>query len=64
MPPNRGGAQVVSALFPPDGQRVVTASGDKTARPWTAATGQVIAKLEGHSDEVNSAEFCPTGSPW
>jgi WD40 repeat protein len=35
---------VVSAAFSPDGQRGVTASKDKTARVWNAATGQVIAQ--------------------
>jgi WD40 repeat protein len=28
---------------------------------WNAATGQVIAKLEGHSDVVRSAAFSPDG---
>ena len=50
-----------SAAFSPDGQRVVTVSGDETARVWNAATGQVLAKLEGHSDAVYSAAFSPNG---
>jgi WD40 repeat protein len=33
----------------------------KTARVWNAATGQVIAKLEGHSGLVLSAAFSPDG---
>jgi WD40 repeat protein len=53
---------VVSAVFSPDGQRIVTASFDKTARVWNAATGQVIAKLEGRSGVVSSAVFSPTGN--
>jgi WD40 repeat protein len=52
---------VRSAAFSPDGQRVVTASGDRTARVWNAATGRLLAKLEGHSDTVNSAAFSPDG---
>jgi WD40 repeat protein len=28
---------------------------------WNAATGQVIAKLEGHSDRVTSTAFSPDG---
>ena len=35
---------VWSAAFSPDGQRVVTASLDRTARVWNPATVQVIAK--------------------
>jgi WD40 repeat protein len=53
---------VWSAVFSPDGQRVVTASDDGTARVWNAATGQVIAKMEGHSgDSLDSAAFSPDG---
>ena len=50
-----------SAAFSPDGQRIVTASEDKTARVWNAATGQQVAKLEGHTDNVFSAGFSPDG---
>ncbi len=35
--------EVYSAAFSPDGQRIVTASADKTARVWNAATGQLLA---------------------
>jgi WD40 repeat protein len=54
-------ASVWSAAFSPDGQRVVTASDDKTARVWNAATGQVIAKLEDHWASVGSAAFSADG---
>ena len=38
-----------SAAFSPDGKRIVTASLDKTARVWDAATGQPIGEpLKGH----------------
>ena len=40
------------AAFSPDGQRIVTASVDKTARVWNAASGQLLATLEGHTDRV------------
>jgi WD40 repeat protein len=49
------------AEFSPDGQRVVTASTDNTARVWNAATGHVIPKLEGHSGWVFSAVFSCDG---
>ena len=51
-----------SAAFSPDGKRIVTASGDKTARIWDAATGQPIGEpLKGHEDAVYSAAFSPDG---
>jgi WD40 repeat protein len=53
---------VSSAAFSPDGKRIVTASLDKTARLWDAATGQSIgAPLRGHEDAVESAAFSPNG---
>ena len=55
---------VSSAAFSPDGSRIVTASSDKTARIWDAATGKEIVVLRGHDDDglVFSAAFSPDGS--
>jgi WD40 repeat protein len=53
---------VESAAFSPDGSRIVTASDDKTARIWDAATAKEIAVLRGHDDRVVSAAFSPDGS--
>jgi WD40 repeat protein len=53
---------VLSAAFSPDGSRIVTASADKTARIWDAATGKGIMVLRGHDEIVNSAAFSPDGS--
>ena len=39
-----------SAAFSPDGSRIVTASDDKTARIWDAASGKEIAVLRGHEN--------------
>ena len=41
-----------SAAFSGDGKRVVTASGDNTARIWDAESGKEIAVLKGHTDSV------------
>jgi WD40 repeat protein len=49
------------ADFSPDGQRVVTASQDSTARIWDAATGQPIGEALKHQDAVSSAHFSPDG---
>jgi WD40 repeat protein len=50
-----------SAKFSPDGQRVVTASEDKTARVWDAYTGQPVIEPLRHEDDVSSAQFSPDG---
>ena len=49
------------AAFSPDGQRIVTASGDETARVWNANTGQLQATIEGHMGSVVYAAFSPDG---
>jgi dipeptidyl aminopeptidase/acylaminoacyl peptidase len=54
-------AGVNSAQFSPDGKRVVTASGDRAARLWDAATGKPIGKPMEHESNVFSAQFSPDG---
>ncbi len=57
----RHDAALDSAEFSPDGQQIVTASDDKTARVWDAASGKPIGEPMKHKDEVNSARFSPDG---
>jgi len=52
---------VVRAVFSPNGQRIVTASMDHTARLWNAASGKELARLEGHEDRVLHAAFSADG---
>jgi len=53
---------VYSAAFSPDGKRIVTASFDRTARLWDAATGRPIGEpLRGHLRDVLTAVFSPDG---
>jgi WD40 repeat protein len=53
---------VKSAAFSPDGTCVVTASADKTAQVWDAATGKPLSSPLEHQDEVESAAFSPDGT--
>ena len=53
--------EVNSAAFSPDGKFVLTASWDKTARVWEAATGKAIGEPLRHEDWVISAAFSPDG---
>ena len=39
----------------------MTASGDKTARLWDAASGKPIGEPMKHEDGVGSAQFSPDG---
>ncbi|MCA9072237.1 MAG: WD40 repeat domain-containing protein, partial [Planctomycetaceae bacterium] len=53
---------VASAEFSPDGQRLVTAGWDHTARIWNIKTGLAEQKLLGqHTDDINHAVFSPDG---
>ena len=53
--------RIVSALFSPDGRRVITASADCTARVWDATCGKPIGEPLRHAKEVTSASFSPDG---
>jgi WD40 repeat protein len=50
--------RIYSAVFSPDGQRILTASEDKTARIWNLS-GQQLVILRGHKDQVINAIFSP-----
>ena len=65
-PQNRGGANFNNRggllTRPRDyhflaGSKVATASGDRTAKLWDAATGLVLATLEGQIESVNNSTF-------
>ena len=52
---------MAEAAFSPGGERVVTASSDRTARVWDASTGSVLHVLSGHDHQVWQAGFSPDG---
>ena len=61
LPAGDESGNVRSAAFSPDGQRIVTASNDKTARIWDATTGKQLSVLSGHDEAVRTAAFSPDG---
>ncbi len=60
IPAHRGPINDVE--FDRTGRRMVTASGDFTARVWDAMSGDLVATLEGHDGRLSSAAFSPDGA--
>lgn len=52
---------VVAVALAADGQRLVSASRDGTARLWDARTGALVHKLSGHAKGVRAAAISPDG---
>jgi WD40 repeat protein/DNA-binding SARP family transcriptional activator len=50
-----------SVKWSPDGERLLTASADKSARVWDATTGEQLFRFD-HQDQVNFALWSPDGS--
>ncbi len=59
--PLRHKGPVVSALFSPDGQRILTASEDDTARIWDARSGRALGAPLRREGPIVSAQFSPDG---
>ena len=52
---------MLSATYSPDGKRVLTASGDKTAQIWDRASGKSLTTLKGHEWAVLCGQFAADG---
>jgi len=50
-----------SVAYSPDGTRIVTTMGDRTARVWDARTGEMLKTLAGHTDDIATAAYSPDG---
>ena len=57
----RHGNWVTRCVFSPDGRRLATASQDRTAQVWDAATGRPAGAPLRHADWVNHAAFSADG---
>src|SRR5262249_20587289 len=60
-PPMWQWGSILKASFSPDGQHIVTASLDRSARVWNAATGAPVTVLLRHDLPVVEARFSPDG---
>ena len=58
----RHGHEVTGLAFSPDGQRLATASKDRTVKIWDLGNGREILSYTGHADEVNAVVFSPDGA--
>ena len=50
--------------FSPDGETVLTAGSDGTARLWNAETARKLRGFEGHKSSVVTVAFSPGGRPF
>jgi len=53
--------RVTSAVYSPDGERILSASGDNTIKEWDPITGECLKAFNGHSLGVNSIIYNANG---
>ena len=59
IPCSIGHPGIATVKFSPDGQKMITASGDSTAKIWGVADGKLLHTLSGHEDGVLFAAYSP-----
>jgi WD40 repeat protein/serine/threonine protein kinase len=52
---------IYAAAFSPDGTKVATGAGDKTAILWDMKTGAPLITFKGHGGSVQAVKFSPSG---
>ena len=52
---------ITDVEFDPQGDRIATASTDRTARIWAAKNGHSLYDLQGHDDTIVTARFSADG---
>jgi WD40 repeat protein len=53
--------KIMSAVFSPDGKRILSGSSDNSVRIWDAKTGEQLVQINGHTNRVNSVSYSPDG---
>lgn len=54
--------KIETVCFSPDGNFILTASWDNTAKLWDANTGILLRNITAHTKQVDDASFSPDGS--
>ena len=52
---------IVSLAYAPDGDRLASASRDKTIKLWDVAQRKELTTLQGHTDVINTVTYSPDG---
>ena len=52
---------ISSAIFSPNGKKILTVSWDNTVCIWDSGSGKLLKTLKGHSKRINNAIFSPNG---